>query len=95
MNHDQVRETLEAQIGALVKARRETQDASEKAAASEAIAKLEREVDQLDITVANALPAKVDAIISSLEQVLNAHRLDAASALGRSVRKLRDLARNR
>lgn len=94
MDQDQVRETLEAQIGALVKARRESQDASEKAAASEAIARLEREVDQLDITAADALPAKVDAIVSSLEQVLDAHGLDAASALGRSVKKLRDLSQN-
>ena len=40
MDQDQVRETLEGQIDDLVRARRESQDPQEKAAASEAIAKL-------------------------------------------------------
>lgn len=93
MNQDQVRETLEGQINALVRARRDSQDSDEKAAASAAIARLENEVNQLDLTAADALPAKVSAIIASLELVLNAHSLDAASALGRSIGRLRDLTR--
>jgi hypothetical protein len=93
VDHDQVRETLEAQINALVRARRDSQDPDEKAAASEAITRLENEVNQLDLTAADALPAKVNAIIASLDKVLNAHSLDAASALGRSIGRIRDMAR--
>jgi predicted component of type VI protein secretion system len=91
VDHDQVRETLEAQISALVRTRRESQDANEKSAASEAIARLENEVNQLDITAADALPAKVNEIIAALDAVLNEHDLDAVSALGRSIRRIRDM----
>jgi hypothetical protein len=35
----------------------------------------------------------VNAIIASLDQVLNAHSLDAASALGRSIGRIRDMTR--
>lgn len=93
MDQDQVRETLEAQISALVRARRDSPDPDEKAAATQAIAQLENEVNLLDLTAADALPAKVEAIIASLDQVLNAHSLDAASALGRSIGRIRDMAR--
>jgi hypothetical protein len=91
MDQDQVRETLEGQIDDLVRARRESQDPQEKAAASEAIAKLQGEVDRLNLAAADGLGAKVDSIVASLQQVLDAHGLDAASALGRSIKKIKSL----
>jgi hypothetical protein len=91
MNHDDAREALEAEIAAQEQVRANSQDGDERAAASKAIETLEDEVDQLDITAANELGAKVDAIIEKLEEILNENRLDAASALGRSIRRLREL----
>ena len=49
------------------------------------------EVDRLNLAVAGSLAAKVNAIVASLQEVLGAHGLDAASALGRSIRKIEDL----
>lgn len=91
MDQDKVRDTLEGQIDDLVKARRDSQNPQEKAALSAAIAKLENEVDQLNLAVAGSLAAKVNAIVESLQQVLSAHSLDAASALGRSIKKIKDM----
>lgn len=91
MEQDKVRDTLEGQIDDLVKARRASSDPSEKTALSTAISKLEREVDLLNLTAADALPAKIDAIVESLQEVLQANSLDAVSALGRSIRKIEDL----
>jgi hypothetical protein len=58
---------------------------------SAAISKLQREVNLVNITAADALPAKVDAIVKSLQEVLEANSLDAVSALGRSIKKIEAL----
>jgi hypothetical protein len=91
LDQDKVRETLEGQIDDLVKARRASSNAQEKTALSAAISKLEREVDLVNLTAADALPAKVEAIVKSLQQVLQANSLDAVSALGRSIKKIKAL----
>lgn len=91
MEQDKVRNMLEGQIDDLVKARRASGDPQEKEALSTAIAKLEREVDLLNLTAADALPAKVDSIVKSLQGVLQANSLDAVSALGRSIKKIEGL----
>jgi hypothetical protein len=91
VDHDKVRETLNAQIDDLVTARSQSQDPQEKAAASAAIARLENEVNQLNLTIAAGLPAKVNAIVAELQKVLDAHSLDAVSALGRSIKKIKAL----
>src|SRR5689334_10112345 len=90
MTHDEAREALEAEIAAQVKARRKTSDPDEKAAAKEAIELLEDEVDRLDVLAANELGAKVDEIIENLKKVLDEKSLDAASALGRTIKRLED-----
>jgi DNA polymerase/3'-5' exonuclease PolX len=90
MEHDGVREALQAEIAALVTARDNCRDPEERAALSKAIEKLEDEVDRLDMIAANELGAKVDEIIENLDEILNEKRLDAASALGRSIRRLRE-----
>lgn len=93
MEQDKVRNTLEGQIDDLVKARRASSDPKEKEALSSAISRLEREVDLLNLTAADALPAKVDAIVKSLQGVLQANSLDAVSALGRSIEKIEALTK--
>jgi hypothetical protein len=94
VDQDKVRETLEGQIDDLVKARRDSGDPQEKEALSTAISKLENEVDLLNLAAADALPGKVAAIVASLEAVLSAHGLDAASALGRSIEKIKTLTQS-
>lgn len=91
MEQDKVRDTLEGQIDDLVKARRASSDVEEKQALSTAISTLEREVDLLNLTAADALGGKIDSIVKSLQEVLEANSLDAASALGRSIKKLEAL----
>jgi hypothetical protein len=93
LEQDKVRNTLEGQIDDLVKARRASSDPKEKEALSSAISRLEREVDLLNLTAADALPAKVDAIVKSLQGVLQANSLDAVSALGRSIEKIEALTK--
>jgi chromosome condensin MukBEF ATPase and DNA-binding subunit MukB len=94
MDHDEVREALNAQINALVTARANSQDQGEKDAATNAIEELENEIDLLDGIATDELVAKVDAIIERLDEIVEENNLDAASALGRSFRKLRDLTQD-
>ena len=90
MSHDEVRELLETQIEALVEARDETTDPTERGALSDAIDLLQNEVDVLDITAADQLGAKVDDIIGRIDRILEEHPLDAASALRRTLDRLRE-----
>lgn len=91
MDQDKLRETLQAQIGELIASRAQTGDAAAKAAATKAIALLEQQVDDLDLAAADSLGAQVDALIANLTEVLDAAPLDAASALGRTIDRLRQL----
>jgi len=90
LDPDDVREALQAQIAELLVARDETDDENEDAAIDKAIMLLEHEVDLLDIGVANHLGERVDAIINRIDKILNEKNLDAASALGRTVHRLRN-----
>jgi len=91
MDHDRIRESLRAEIAALVAARNGMPAGDEREATNREIGRLQDAVDTLDVTVANELGAKVDAIIRKLDEVIEAKNLDAASALGRSARRLREL----
>lgn len=93
MTPDQTREALRVQINTLAAARDASQDPAERAAANEAIADLQRAVRKINIAVADQLGAQVDALIADLEEVLNRHQLDAVSALGRTIKKVREMAR--
>jgi len=90
-NQDKAREELQAQKSALVKARRAATDQASKAAATEAIDRLDRAISDINIAVASQLGAKVDALVADLDEIRTRHSLDAVSALGRSVQKLRRL----
>ena len=92
MEHDQAREALNAQIDGLVNAREEMADEQERAAATRAIDLLQDEVDRIDILAADELGGRIDEIIARLEEILEQEALDAASALGRTIRRLRQFA---
>jgi chromosome condensin MukBEF ATPase and DNA-binding subunit MukB len=91
LDHDEARDLLESQIDALVSARDQSDDPDEIAAANEAIDLLQNEVDALNILAADELGPKVNEIIDRLDEILEENNLDAASALGRTFRRLRDL----
>jgi chromosome condensin MukBEF ATPase and DNA-binding subunit MukB len=93
VEEDKIREELEAEIAALLEARDESDNPDERAAATQAIDVLQDKVDRLDIGVADNLGDMVDEIIEKLDEVLDANSLDAVSALGRTIRRLRDLRR--
>jgi hypothetical protein len=90
MSHDEIRDLLQTQIDALVQARNDTTDPTERGALSEAITLLQDEVDVVNVTAASALGAKVDDIVGRLDQIIDENPLDAASALKRSIRRLRE-----
>ena len=89
MEHDQARTALEEQITTLLAARDKASDAEERAGLTQSIELLEDEVDNLDVVTANELGSKMDDIIGKLDEILNEKGLDAASALGRAIDRLR------
>ena len=66
-------------------------DAAKKAAASKAIDKLEAALDRITVQESDAIGAEIGRLVGELEKIQNAERLDALSALGRTVKKLREL----
>lgn len=93
MTPDQTREALRVQINTLAAARNASQDPAEKAAANEAIAELQKAVRKISIGEADKLGGQVDDLIAELDKVLNRHPLDAVSALGRTIKKVREKVR--
>jgi hypothetical protein len=89
MDQDEVRNELEAQITALVKARRATNNQAEEVQLTEAIEELERGVRRINIAAADQLGPKMDALLEELEEIRTHNNLDALSALGRTIHRLR------
>jgi hypothetical protein len=82
---------LQSRILDLSDARDAAPTAAQKQALLTQIEALERLVDDIDLGQADALGARVDAIVASLEQIQGAQPLDAASALGRAIHGLRGM----
>lgn len=69
-------------------------DAAKKKAASQAIKKLENALDRITVAEADAIGAEIDKLVKALEKIRTAEQLDAVSALGRTIKRLRDLGGN-
>ena len=72
VDQDKAREELQAQRLVLVKARRAAKDKLTKDAATEAIARIDREISDINIAVAGALGAKVHALVADLDEIATA-----------------------
>jgi hypothetical protein len=90
MDRFSARQQLQAQIGALRAARDASNDATERAAANEAIGALESRIDELLIEDLDDFAVKVNDAIADLDAVRTAYNLDAASAIGRVFDRLRN-----
>ena len=66
-------------------------DAAKKAAAKSAIAKLQAARDLITVQEADAIGAEIDKLVNALEKVRTAENLDAVSALGRTIKRLREV----
>ena len=84
------RNAITAQINALRTRRNETTAASEKAALGQAIADLQDSRNAIDEAANDAIGAEIGSLIEKLEAVRTSHNLDAVSALGRSVKRIRE-----
>lgn len=89
---NQMRAALGAQINALAAERDSTQDEAAKAAAVEAIAKLQNARRLINIAANDAIGAQVDSLLADLKEVQTRHQLDAGSALGVAIDRLREAA---
>jgi hypothetical protein len=82
---------LQSRILDLSEARDAAPTPAQKQALLTQIRALQRLVDDIDLGQADALGARIDAIVAALEQIQGAEPLDAASALGRTIHGLRSL----
>ena len=89
MTTDELRENMRGQIADLRAQREASTDDEEKKAANEAIEAIQNTIRQIDIDAANQLGGKIDALIKDLDAVLDKYPLDAVSALGRTIKKVR------
>ena len=64
-------------------------DQAKKAAVTEAIAKLHARRNRVIVMDADAIGPQVDQLVAELEEIRNRHGLDAVSALGRTINRLR------
>ena len=64
-------------------------DAAKKKAASQAIKKLEVALDRITVAEADAVGPEIDKLVKALEKIRTAQQLDAVSALGRTIKRLR------
>jgi hypothetical protein len=69
-------------------------DAAKKAAASKAIRKLQAARDRITVKEGDAIGAEIDKLVEALEKIRTAQALDAVSALGRTIKKLRGMGGN-
>ena len=89
MTVDETRTSLRLQIEDLIAERDASSDDDEKNAANDAIKAIRRTIRKLDIDAADQLGANIDALIKDLDAVLDKYPLDAVSALGRTIKKVR------
>lgn len=64
-------------------------DAAKKKAASQAIKKLEVALDRITVAEADAVGPEIDKLVKALEKIRTAQQLDAVSALGHTIKRLR------
>ena len=84
------RRELELEIAELSEVFRNTPDGAAKEELRLEINRFRDEVDDINLSAAAALAGKVDEALQNLEGVRTRHGLDAASALGRSIQRLRE-----
>jgi enolase len=89
MTTDELRENMRGQIADLRAQREASTDDEEKKAANEAIEAIESTIRQINIDAANQVGGNIDALIKDLDAVLDKYQLDAVSALGRTIKKVR------
>lgn len=89
MTEEDRRRELELEIAELSETWRNTADAAAKAAIKSEMDKLRAAVNAINLEAAEALVARVDGILAKLEEVRTQHSIDAVSALGNSIRRLR------
>lgn len=65
-------------------------DPAKRAAATDAIARLQARRNRVITMDADAIGAEVDRLVGELEEIRTRHGLDAVSALGRTIGRLRD-----
>lgn len=66
-------------------------DPAKKAAAATAIARLQAARARIIVEDADKIGAEIDKLVKELEDIQTARPLDAVSALGRTIKKLREL----
>ena len=92
MDRNTIRQNLTTRIGELGKERdRDGATEDEKKAAKAAIKELQDARDAIDVAAADAFAETVDKLIADLEKIRTSRNLDAVSALGVAIKKVRKL----
>lgn len=92
MDRNTIRQNLTTRIGELGRERdRDGATEDEKKAAKAAIKELQDARDAIDVAAADAFAETVDKLIADLEKIRTSRNLDAVSALGVAIKKVRKL----
>ena len=92
MDRNTIRQNLTTRIRELGQARdRDGATEDEQKAAKAAIKKLQDARDAVEVGAADEFAATVDKLIADLERIRTSRNLDAVSALGVAIRKVRQL----